>query len=698
MKPLSTLPCLALILFTAVFPVSSGAVENSARTVTSDLSLTGDTELREALIIRGNHITIDARAAHLIGPGTTGDVKSLEDAGIGVLLENCENVTIRGLKVSGFATGLLAKNCRGLVLEDCDFSDNYHNPGHGWGELPARGGIRFENTRDCVVLRCKANRVWDGLHLLNSDGNLLEDNDFSHCSNTCAKLWTSSRNRFLNNNLSYGIRIDRAAGEVHARDSTGVLIESGSDENYWFRNDITQGGDGIFIRVLNGWVSRGNIFIENDTSYANNNCVESWSPGNTYIRNKANHGSYGFWLGGSDQTVLIGNEAAFNGLPDGNHNAPESFGHGGIVIVNGPCSHAVLSGNYCHDNNGGGIVFRGDEGSQGGKWKTRHWVIQQNRLEGNRWPVWGRWADNIWLSNNTTDHNREPAFLQDITGLEQRHDAFVLLAPSAVLDGPERAVLGQPVRFDASTSRDGAGRDLHFHWSSGDDLPPGSEAIYSPVFTKPGLHRICLTVDNGTLADIAWRDLFVTLPAGGEMGTEGQAAQWGHEVEGAKGAYRFADDPVAVCGQTSLRLTADPYPGGAATANFPRDLNADFDFSKKHRLRFWFKAVNPNSGGFQNAGPIVTLHTPAGPLTLQPAGGANLFSNPPESEGRWSWNLLEIPLAGGEGWEIVPPAISAAEPAPHPPDLSHVTGFSITQDSWGGDPFTFWLDGLTAVD
>ena len=80
------------------------------------------------------------------------------------------------------------------------------------------------------------------------------------------------------------------------------------------RNDITQGGDGIFIRVLNGWVSRGNVFVENDTSYANNNCIESWSPGNTYIRNKANHGSYGFWLGGSDQTVLIGNEAAFNGL------------------------------------------------------------------------------------------------------------------------------------------------------------------------------------------------------------------------------------------------------------------------------------------------------------------------------------------------------------------------------------------------
>ena len=93
-----------------------------------------------------------------------------------------------------------------------------------------------------------------------------------------------------------------------------MLIESGSDDNYWFRNDITQGGDGIFIRVLNGWVSRGNTFVENDTSYANNNCIEAWSPRNTWIRNRANGGSYGFWLGASDQNVLLENEASGKGL------------------------------------------------------------------------------------------------------------------------------------------------------------------------------------------------------------------------------------------------------------------------------------------------------------------------------------------------------------------------------------------------
>lgn len=283
--------------------------------------------------------------------------------------EGCINVTLRNLKSRGFATGLVVTDGKAWTVENCDFSDNYHNPNHGWGELPARGGILLTRVTNCVLRKNKANNVWDGLHLINSDDNLFLDNDFSHCSDVCAKLWTSRRNRFLNNNLSYGLRIDRSKGEVHARDSTYVLIESGSDENYWYRNDITHGGDGIFLRVLNGWVSRGNVFIEKDTSYANNNCVEDACPGNTFLRNKANHGSYGFWLYGSDQTRLIGNEAAYNGLSDGFHNAPEGgFGHGRIVIV-GPSSHTVLDGNHCHHNNGAGLVFRGDGANKSNPWR-----------------------------------------------------------------------------------------------------------------------------------------------------------------------------------------------------------------------------------------------------------------------------------------------------------------------------------------
>ena len=675
--------------FAPVLASLSAAEAPTIMVVTNSLALKKGAILNMRLVVRASNLTIEGEGATLQGTGVADDLKSLEAAGIGVLLDGCVNVTVRNLNARRFATGLLAREGRALLIEGCDFSENYHNPKHGWGELPPRGGLFLERVQKSVVRATKANRVWDGLHLVESDDNLIEDNDFSHCSNTCAKLWRASRNRFLRNILSYGIRIDRAAGEVHARDSTSVLIESGSDENYWFRNDITQGGDGIFIRVLNGWVSRGNVFVENDASYANNNCVESWSPGNTYIRNKANHGSYGFWLGGSDQTVLIGNEAAFNGQTNGNHNAPEpGFGHGGIVIVGGPSSHTVVSGNWCHHNNGGGLVFRGDSGSKGARWRTHHWIVQQNRLEENRWGIWGRWGDWFWLANNTLINNQNGNSLTEMTNLHEAvNDPAVTRPPQAELLGPARALAGAPVHFDATASRDSGGRPLRFHWTAGEAA--GDGPVFEQAFTKPGFYRLGLTVDNGVLADLAWRDLIVSQPVKEEIGTEDQSAQWGFELEGnadGRGRIIFSDDTDAVVGKTSLRFTPNPYPGLYATAIIPRKRDADWDFSEKSKIRFWIKAANPNLPGFQNPGPVLWLYGKDGTAKIEPAKGRNLFSDLPFSEARWNWMPVEVPLSGNANWTRKDSGAI---------DLRHISALGIALDSWGNDPFTIWLDGLT---
>lgn len=656
--------------------------------VTGDLILEKDAVLNARILVRGAHLTLDGNGATLQGPGTVGDPDSLAKAGVGLWVQCGSNIAIRNLKVRGFSTGLLVQNGRFLRIENCDLSDNYDNPKLGWGELPPRGGIRLEHVRQSLLIGNKANRVWNGLDLIESDDNQVEKNDFSHCSNTCAKLWTSSRNRFVSNNLSYGIRIDRAAGEVHARDSTSVLIESGSDDNVWLSNDITHGGDGVFIRVLNGWVSRGNVFIENDTSWANNNCIESWSPGNTYIRNKANHGSYGFWLGGSDQTVLIGNEAAYNGLPDGYHNAPEpGFGHGGIVIVGGPSSHTVISGNWCHHNNGGGIVFRGDVASEGKRWRTHHWIVQQNRLEDNLWPIWGSFGDEIWLADNIIANNKNDNSLQNVTNLhESPTDPAVRRAPQAILNGPSRAETGKPVRFDAGTSRDFEGHPLRFRWTVGDRT--GDRPVFEPTFTRPGFYRLGLTVHNGVLADLAWRDLIVTDPVEHEIGTEGQAGQWDFELEGndARGRISFADDSDSVVGKTSLRFTPGPYPGQYATAIFPRDRNGGLNLTRKTRVRFWVRTINPNLPGFQNPGPVLWLYGKDGKVKIEPADGRNLFGDLPFSEARWTWMPVEVPLSGGSGWTRKDSGTV---------DLSRIEALGLSLDSWGGDPFTVWVDGLT---
>lgn len=661
--------------------------------VTRDAALEPGAVLRRGIVVRADHVVLDGRGATLVGPGAAGDPESF--SGTGVLLEGVRNVTVRNLRARGFDRGLAATDCEGLSIEDCDFSDNHHNPGFGWGEYDRVGGIIFTRVSRSVVRGSRANRVWNGLDLFESDANLVEANDFSHCSNVCLKLWTSSRNQILSNDLSYGIRI--SPGEVHARDSTSVLIESGSNDNFFFRNDIAHGGDGIFIRVLNGWVSTGNVFVENDCSFANNNCVESWSPGNTYIRNKANHGSYGFWLGGSDQTVLIGNEAAYNGLPTGHHNAPEAgFGHGGIVIVGGSSSHTLVDGNRCHHNAGGGIVFRGDTAEKP-RWRTHHWIVQRNRLEKNRFGLWGYRGDWIVLARNEFRGNERDVAFEDVARVVEIAPPGAppgqgggatagARAPIVVLDAPSHALAGERVAFDASRSRDPAGLGLSFSWDLGGAPAEGPRA--ERVFPEPGFYRVGLTVSNGALAGLAFRDFIAVNAIGEEVGTEGQAARWGFELQGdadGRGRVTFADDPDALYGRSSLRFRPDPYPGAYATAIFPAARDAGWDLSRKKKATFWLRAENSNIPGFQEPGPVFRLYGKGWEVRLQPSGGRNLLVGQPYSEARWTWMRVAIPLAGDADW---------SRDVSGEPDLRDAGALSVSLDSWGGDPFTVWLDGL----
>ncbi|MFQ5805460.1 MAG: right-handed parallel beta-helix repeat-containing protein [Phycisphaerae bacterium] len=624
-----------------VFPV---------KVITADTTLEKDGVLRTPLVIKADSIVIDGNGATIQGPGNPGDLKSF--TGTGILAEGHSNVTIRDLKVRGFERGLAASEGEGWLIESCDFSGNYHDPDYGWGDYQRVGGIILTGISRSAIRKNKANNVWNGLDLRDSHDNTIENNDFSHCSNVCLKLWTACRNVVRDNNLSYGLRI--SPGEVHARDSTGVLIESGSNDNRFERNDVTHGGDGIFIRVLNGWVSAGNVFIENDCSYANNNGFEAWSPDNTYIRNKANHCSYGFWLGGSDHTVLIGNEAGYNGQPDGFHNAPESdFVHGGIVIVHGSGSHSIIDGNYCHHNNGAGIVFRGDLGTRGAKWKMYHLIVQNNRLEHNRWGIFGRFTDWLDLAGNVYKDNDEDEFFEEVTNLTRRKvDPLKKPAPQAVLEGPSRALVGETVSFDASQSQDAAGRRLEFRWDIGGTVCTGPTAEH--VFREPGFYRVGLTVANGYLADLAFRDFYVAKPVN-ELATEGQAAKWGWTMGGnedGRGAVYFANDDVAIVGRSSVRIRPDPYRGADVSGVFPMSRAAGWNLTDKKRLTFWLKFQNSNLG-FQGPNPIVRLHAGRATCTYIPAARGrprNLLGDLPYSEARHGWLYVSIPLAGGEAW------------------------------------------------
>jgi parallel beta-helix repeat protein len=667
--------------------------------ITEDTTLEAGEVMNARIVIKASHITVDGNGVILQGPGdlpddyTDADLAVYENAGPAIFAEGVNNVTLKNFTAKGWEMGLELHDAMGWRVEGNNFSDNYYHPKFGWGEIPERGGIILHNVDYSVFVENTANRVHDALTMHGSDDNLFMENDFSNTSNVCGKLWESSRNKFIQNNMSYGIRIDREAGEVHARDSTSLLLESGSDHNYFYQNDFSHGGNAIFLRPLNGWVQMHNVFIENNASHANNNGVEVWSPGNVFIRNVANYSSYGFWMGGSDQTIIMGNEASHNGWDEYNNNAPEpGFTHGGIVIVNGQGSHVLIEGNRAENNNGGGIVGRGDLGSQGENWKMRHWVVQDNELVDNRWGIYAQHFDWLFVGPNEREGNANPDFLDNATNVFFGEDeADVTAPPKAKLEASERAIVGVPITFDASGSTDPNDAELEYRFDlDGREGLISTQPTVTHTYTEPGHYRVGLTVSNGKYADLEWVDVLVTMPNVEELGTDSAPEEWLFTQEdGQNGVHevhaRISGDRMD--GNVSLMFRAEPYSGAMLEATYPRDMNAGWDLTDKSTLSFWIKVRNQNYNGFQGAAPRVTLHTDAGELNYEPTVGTAMFFGGEWSEARFTWLRVDMPLEGGELW--------AREGNG---DLSGVNAVSVGLDSNGYEPVSIWLDGLTFRD
>lgn len=669
------------------------ATARRPREVTADLTLDPAQTYDAPLVIKASNITIDGRGAWLVG-AKGGNPKTF--TGAAITLEGVSNVTVKNINAKGWETGLKARRCSTLVVEQCNFSDNFHDPDFGWGENGRRGGIVFEQVVRSNVRKTKANRVWDACVLVDSDDNTLEDNDFSRTSNTCLKLWTSSHNVVRNNNLSYGLRI--APKEVHARDSTSVLIESGSNENRLIKNDCTHGGDGIFVRVLNGWCSTGNEFIENDCSYANNNGVECWAPRNVFRKNKANHCSYGFWLGGSDQTVLEDNEASFNGLSDGFHNSPHlpDQGHAGIVFMFGPSSHIVARGNRCVGNNGAGIAAIGDQPSKGAKWKAFHWVVEGNVLERNRWGFYAQFADWLTLNGNQFAENRvaDVEWREGVTRASRGIAGKLPInrPPLVQLEGPEVVQVGQLVKWKANGGfTNDTKTPATIEWDLGDGQTrrgPEVERTYDRV----GFYRVGVTVSHFSAdqtfgSQLAWRDLYVVGKVA-EIGTDGHAGEWSW-IEEPRLGMTFRDDPaVRIAGRSSVAVVVDPYHGVRANLLFPKSRDAQWSLKDKKKLVFWFKAINQNLPGWQDVNPVVTFYE-SDKRYLRLVPKRDLLSQPTYNEAREGWRLFEVPLAGDEDWKRETAGLSQDEDRP-----STVRYLTLGVDSWGGDPLKLWLDGL----
>lgn len=460
---------------------------------------------QEGIYICANNITIHGNGSVLIGGkeetssenGTSNDEfsygygnmidQSLAYYGHGIHMEQVKHVVIDGLQVRGFVNGLYMENCEYCQIKNNDFSYNYDNKTWGWEEHVDAGGIVMINSHHNVLAFNKANNVWSALVMRYTNDNDIRNNDFSHTSNVGLRCWGASYNLIEDNDFSWGIR--KAPNEVHARDSSCVLIESGSHHNIFRRNDMRYGGDGLFIRSLNNVMSMYNLFEENDTSFANNNAIEAWDAHNTYIRNKANYSSYGFWLGCSDHCILIGNEVIGNGVCF--LHAPESFGNAGIAVVNGSGNDFYLKENIIMNNNGPGIAIRHTK-----EVPSQNWIMESNKIVDNHndprgYPGFGiymKHALNIHLINNEIHNDADDIYQDDHVTMVRHYSSNTKISNITMKKHTPYLSVGETATYEAQ------GFDRYAYYF--DDGYIGTHALLNREFIAPGRYRMFLNAEK----------------------------------------------------------------------------------------------------------------------------------------------------------------------------------------------------------
>lgn len=604
---------------------------------------------KEGLIISGEDIEIDGNHSVFIGGKPKKDKtkeayssefsygygemtdEGLGFGGIGIRMEGCRRVRLHNVCAKGFEIGLLMTDCRECSIYENDFSYNYHNPAWGWEEHKDLGGMILENSHNNELWKNRATDVWSALVLRESSHNYVHHNNCSHTSNVGLRMWLACHNRIEDNNFSWGLR--KEPDEVHARDSSCVLIEAASCRNVLKRNDMRYGGDGLFIRSLNNMMSTHNLIEENDTSFANNNAIEAWDAYNVYIRNKANYSSYGFWLGCSDHTVLIGNQVIGNGKIF--QNAPECFGNAGIAVVNGSGNDFYLEGNQIEENNGPGLAVRNKQDDP-----SRNWVLVGNKIRNNKNDPRGYKGHGIYLKhvfgmnlidNEIEDNEGSEIFTDENVSELTREEPGTKWEKADIFCDREPLEAGQ-----TCVLRPGKVYEDGMFYTDRGLMASGPKAEFT--FTEPGRVRVRFAGRSGRQLATGEKNFYI-LPQGTRLDGILEKSAWNCE-NGEAGQKEENGICLFWHKQTQPRFSC-AVPENALNGKTHLTLLCHYE-----------NDYIDMDGAVK--GPVITFADREGrkkTITPKPGTLAKTFAR--ENEAKYEKMLLEIPLDGSEKYDAV---------------------------------------------
>jgi len=365
----------------------------------------GDDGTRGVIVVQGAvGITIDLAGELLRGtpPGTDLD----RNAGWGIVLEDCRDVTVRGGRLGGYKVCVAAFRCEGLVLEDLEFDGWYgsrllsttlqedqsdwlwphRNDEREWMSNYG-AAIALEDCRGTTIRRSRGRHGQNGILLNRCEGTRVYDCDFSFLSGWGLALYRTNGSLVSRNRFDYCVRGYSHGVYWRGQDSSGILMFERCSDNVFAENSATHGGDGVFLFAGRDSVEglayeRGetgvggsdrNIWWGNDFSFAVANAIEAtFSSDNWAIRNvlDGSH-QHGVWGGYSRRMVVL--ENSIRGT------------RGGAVSIEHGQECAIVGNELARNDMGVELWWDEDKELVGGPFGQRHDTASRDHLVlGNR--------------------------------------------------------------------------------------------------------------------------------------------------------------------------------------------------------------------------------------------------------------------------------------------------------------------------
>jgi len=339
--------------------------------------------LPDGLTIAADHVTVDGRGVHLIGPG---------GHGTGVTLRRRTHVTVTGLALSYYYFGIAAYQCRALTVRDTTVRATAAVPSDTipldiWVPLKSAysTALLFDHVQDSIIAGNDVQHNMNGIGMYDCARMTVQRNYASYAAGFGIQLNGTSDSLCEDNSADFCCRYAvQKPGRGIARQgmmgayAVGFLIVNGANRNVFLRNYARACGDCFFLCSFENTAGRradDNRFEDNDGSNSAGIAFEAtFARGTIFRNNRANYSKYGFWLGYSWDSVLENNFAIGSLLA-------------GIAVENG--RQSVARGN---DLQAGmhGILLWSDwshtqyETSGPGAQTSAHWLIEQNVLLRNQ--------------------------------------------------------------------------------------------------------------------------------------------------------------------------------------------------------------------------------------------------------------------------------------------------------------------------